>query len=57
MVLDSIYEECSNVLTLEDFEKLYSHATEERYGSLIIDCSGGSKRFLKGLNTELILDK
>ena len=57
MVLDSIYEECSNVLTLEEFEKLYTHATEERYGSLIIDCSGGTKRFLKGLSTELILDK
>ena len=57
MVLDSIYEECSNVLTLEEFEKLYTHATEERYGSLIIDCSSGTKRFLKGLSTELILDK
>lgn len=55
IILNDLYEECSNVLTEEQFEKLYTYATEDRYGSLIIDCSGGSKRFLKGLTTELSL--
>ena len=54
-MLEDLYEEVSNVLTLEQFEKLYDKATEEQYGSLIIDCSHKEKRFLKGLDTQLIL--
>jgi hypothetical protein len=52
-----IYEEVSNILTEEEFKEIYDKSTEERYGSLIIDCSGKQKRFLKGLDFELILTK
>jgi hypothetical protein len=55
VLLDDLYQEVSNVLTLEQFEELYDKATEEQYGSLIIDCSHKDKRFLKGLDTQLIL--
>ena len=55
VVLEDLYEEVSNVLTLEEFEELYDKATEEQYGSLIIDCSHKDKRFLRGLDTELII--
>jgi hypothetical protein len=55
VVLEDLYEEVSNVLTLEQFEELYDKATEDQYGSLIIDCSHKEKRFLKGLDTQLIL--
>jgi hypothetical protein len=52
VVLEDLYEEVSNVLTLEEFEELYDKATEEQFGSLIIDCSHKDKRFLRGLDTE-----
>ena len=55
VVLEDLYEEVSNILTLEEFEELYDKATEEQYGSLIIDCSHKEKRFLRGLDTELII--
>jgi len=55
VVLEDLYEEVSNVLTLEEFEELYDKATEQQYGSLIIDCSHKDKRFLCGLDTELII--
>lgn len=55
VVLEDLFEEVSNILTLEEFEELYDKATEEQYGSLIIDCSHKDKRFLRGLDTELIL--
>ena len=55
VVLEDLYEEVSNVLTLEEFEELYDKATEEQYGSLIIDCSHKDKRFMKGLDTELLI--
>ena len=55
VVLEDLYEEVSNVLTLEEFEELYDKATEQQYGSLIIDCSHKEKRFLCGLDTELII--
>ena len=55
VVLEDLYEEVSNILTLEEFEELYDKATEEQYGSLIIDCSHKDKRFLRGLDTELII--
>ena len=55
VVLEDLYEEVSNVLTLEQFEELYDKATEEQYGSLIIDCSHKEKRFMKGLDTELLI--
>ena len=55
VVLEDLCEEVSNILTLEEFEELYDKATEEQYGSLIIDCSHKDKRFLRGLDTELII--
>ena len=55
VVLEDIYEEVGNVLTPEEFEEIYDTATGEQYGSLIIDCSGKSKRFFKGYGTELFL--
>ncbi len=55
VVLEDLYEEVSNVLTLEEFEELYDKATEQQYGSLILDCSHKDKRFLCGLDTELII--
>lgn len=55
VVLEDLYEEVSNILTLEQFEELYDKATEDQFGSLIIDCSHKDKRFLKGLDTQLIL--
>lgn len=54
VVLDDMYEEVSNVLTEEQFEEIYEHATKEKYGALIIDNSGSEKRFYKGLDKELV---
>jgi len=56
VVLEDMYEEISNVLTQEEFEKIYDYATEgEKYGMLIMDCSGDTKRFYKSYDTELVL--
>ena len=55
VVLEDLYEEVSNVLTIEQFEELYDKATEDQYGALTIDCSHKHKRFLKGLDAELII--
>jgi hypothetical protein len=55
VVLDDIYEEVSNVIGIDDFEKLYDYATAKPYGSLIIDTTGTEKRFLNNLDSELFL--
>jgi len=55
VVLEDLYEEVSNILTPEQFEELYDKATEEQYGSLIIDATHKNKRFLSGLDKELII--
>jgi len=55
VVLDDMFEEVSNVLTPEQFEELYDTATNEQYGSLIIDNTHKEKRFLRGLDSELII--
>jgi len=55
VILEDLYEEVSNILTPEQFEELYDKATEEQYGSLIIDSTHKIKRFLKGLDYEMIL--
>jgi len=55
VVLEDIYEEVSNILTPEQFEELYDKATEEQYGSLIIDNTHKEKRFLSGLDKELFI--
>ena len=56
IVLEDMYEEVSNVLTPEQFEELYNHCVEDnQYGSLIIDATHKEKRFLNGLDGELLL--
>ena len=55
VVLDDMYEEVSNVLTIEEFEDIYDYATQDKYGMLIIDCSGDNKRFYKSYDSELLL--
>ena len=55
-VLTSMYEEVSNVLTESEFEQLYTHATEDKYGALLIDNSGDKKRFYKSLDVELVIE-
>jgi DNA-binding MarR family transcriptional regulator len=56
VVLEDMYEEVSNVLTEEQFENLYDFSTKDKYGCLIIDNSGESKRFYKSLDAELIVE-
>lgn len=36
-VLEGLYEEVSNILTYEEFEKLFKYCTDQQYGSLIIN--------------------
>ena len=56
IVCEDLYEEVSDAVSLEEFTELYTHATSEKYGALIMDLTDG-KRFLKGWDTELILSK
>jgi len=56
IILSDIYEEVSNVITLEQFEELYDFAISKVFGSLIIDTTNG-KRFLSNLDSELFIDK
>ena len=56
MILEDLYEEVSNVCTLEQFDELYTHATDRPYGSLVIDCTEG-KRFLCGFDKELVFSE
>jgi hypothetical protein len=55
VVLQDLYEEVSNVLTLEQFEELYDAATTDQFGSLIIDCPHKDKRFMCGLDYQLLI--
>ncbi len=55
VVLGDLYEEVSTVLTIEQFEELFDAANAEQYGSLMIDCSHKDKRFMRGLDTQLII--
>lgn len=57
VVLNDMYEEVSNVLTMEKFEEIYEHATAEKYGGLLIDTSSSEKRFYKGLDCELVFEE
>lgn len=54
VILQDIYEEISNVVDIDTFEKLYDHATAKPYGSLIIDTTNG-KRFLSNFDSELFI--
>jgi len=55
IILNDIYEEVSNVIGIDEFEMLYDHATNKKFGSLIIDTTN-SKRFLSNLDFELFFD-
>jgi len=56
IILDDMYEEVSNILTPEEFEEMYNHCVKDnQYGSLIIDATHKTKRFLNGLDGELLL--
>lgn len=57
VVLDDMYEEVSNILTMENFEKIYEYATAEKYGGLFIDTSSSEKKFYKGLDCELVFEE
>ena len=54
IVLEDIYEEVSNVIDVNQFEKLYDYATNKPFGSLIIDTTSG-KRFMSNLDSELFI--
>jgi hypothetical protein len=54
MILNDIYEEVSNVCTMDQFEQYYTHSTDKPYGALILDLTDG-KRFLSNFDTELFL--
>jgi hypothetical protein len=56
VILNDLYEEVSNVLTEEQFEELYTHATAEKYGSLVIDATTNEKRFYMGFEKELRIE-
>ena len=56
MVIEKNYEEVSNVLTEQQFEELYKHATSEPYIALVIDDHpkvDRDKRFKKNFNVVL----
>ena len=58
MVLEKIYEEVSNIITEDEFEELYKHATLEPYNALVIDThpqTDKDKRLRKNFNTVLII--
>jgi len=56
VILEDIYEEVSNVVDIQTFEKFYDHCCAKPYGSLIIDTTGNKKRFLSNLDSELFID-
>ena len=58
IVLEKIYEEVSNLLTQEEFEELYKHATAEPHNALIVDThpdTNREKRFRKNFNVVLTI--
>jgi len=52
VVLEDMYEELSNCLSMDLFEELYDKATEEKYGALVIDLTDG-KKFMKNFDSIL----
>lgn len=55
VILEDIYEEISNVVDIDTFEKLYDHCCSKPYGCLFIDTTNG-KRFLSNLDSELFIE-
>lgn len=53
-ILDDLYPEISSIATEDDFELLYKHATDEPFGSLVIDFTKPKKlAFSKGWDIRL----
>ena len=58
MVLEKVFEEVSNIITENEFEQLYQHATAEPHNALVIDthpCSSADKRLRKNFDTILTI--
>lgn len=54
MILNDLYEEVSSILKPEEFENIYDFAiNSNKYGALVIDNSGDSKRFYNNLEKEI----
>jgi hypothetical protein len=54
IIVEDLYEEVSNTLTIEKFEEVYTHATNEEHTPLVIDFTQDkSNRFKKGFSTLL----
>ncbi len=56
MVLEKLYDEVSNLLTENQFEELYKHATSEPHDALVVDThlkTERVKRFKKNFNVVL----
>jgi hypothetical protein len=55
IILNDLYEEVSNALTLEDFYSMYLYCLVKPYGSLIINMSDKEKKFSCNFGTRLIV--
>jgi hypothetical protein len=55
IILNDLYEEVSNALTLEDFYAMYLYCLAKPYGSLIIDMSDKEKKFSCNFGTRLTI--
>jgi hypothetical protein len=40
IIVDDLYEEVSNILPIDKFEKLFDYATEDEHAALVIDFTG-----------------
>ena len=56
-ILEDIYTELSNIMTIEQFEEIYDYSVKEKHGGLLIDTSGDKKRFYKALDSELVFSE
>lgn len=56
-ILESYYEEVSNLLTFDEFLQIFQHATDVKYGSLIINNSLNAKyRFMSDWNKAITIN-
>ena len=59
MILEKVYDEVSNILTEEQFEEAYKHATINPHDCLVIDThpeTSIDKRLRRNFNTVLIVN-
>ena len=58
MIIEKVYDEVSNILTEQQFEEAYKHATTEPHDCLVIDTHPDSsidKRLKRNFDTVLIV--